>query len=86
MTITKEIVIDKIEVLEDGQLQIREATRIMDDGVMIAETYHRSVCAPGDDTSALPERVRSVAAAVHTPAAVAAFRAKLAKAKGVTPT
>lgn len=86
MALTKEVVTDRIEVLEDGTLQVRESTRIMEDGVVIAETYHRTTCAPGDDTSELPERVRNVAVAVHTADAVAAFRAKRAKARGETPT
>ena len=32
MAITKEIVVDKIETLEKGQVQIRTATKIMEDG------------------------------------------------------
>jgi hypothetical protein len=72
----KQIVVDKIEVLEDGQIQVRTATRIVEDGVVISTSFHRKVVAPGDDVSSEDVKVKSIAGAIHTPAAVANFRAK----------
>lgn len=70
---TEESVIDKIEVLEDGQIQIRRADRVLKDGVKIAETYYRHVIAPGDDLSKEDEKVKAVAEAVWTKEVKAAF-------------
>ena len=46
MAITKEIVADKIEVLEMGQVQVRTATKIMEDGNELNRTFHRHVLEP----------------------------------------
>ena len=46
MTITKETVVDKIEVLEMGQVQVRTATKIMEDGNELNRTFHRHVLEP----------------------------------------
>lgn len=78
MPITKEVVTDKIEVLETGVIQVRTATRIVEDGKVLAETYHRETIAPGDDVTGKPARVADVARAVHKPEVVADYRAKMA--------
>lgn len=64
MTITECSVIDKIEVLENGQIQVRQANKVLKDGVEIAKSYHRSVLAPGDDLTNQDPRVVAVALAV----------------------
>ena len=64
MSLTKETVIDKIEVLENGALQIRAAIRVLEDGQVLSQSYHRHVLQPGDDLSNETERVRAVATAV----------------------
>lgn len=61
MALTEESVIDKIEVLASGHVQVRRATRILRDGELIAETYHRHVLAPGDDVSTEHPRVAAIA-------------------------
>jgi len=48
---TEKVVIDKIEILEDGQIQIRMATKVFKDGVEVAKTYWRTVLAPDQDLS-----------------------------------
>jgi hypothetical protein len=73
--LTEQTIIDKIEILEDCQIQVRQARRIFDDGKKIAETYHRHVLAPGDDISKEDPRVILVAKVFHTPEVVAQFRA-----------
>jgi hypothetical protein len=47
MALTKESVIDQITVLEDGQIQVRRADKLKEDGVEIAKAYHRHVVVPG---------------------------------------
>ena len=82
MSLTKEIVVDKIEVLENGTVQVRTCTRIMEDGKQISGTFHRHVVAPGDDYSAEDARVKAICAATHTSAVVSAYQAAQA-AQGV---
>ena len=46
MALTKEIVVDKIEVLEKGQVQVRTATRVLVDGVQLSQAYSRHILVP----------------------------------------
>lgn len=74
--INKEVLIDKIEVIENGGVLIREVTRIVEDGNEISRSYHRSSLAPGADVSNQDPRVQAVCNAVWTPEVVAAFQAQ----------
>jgi hypothetical protein len=78
MALTEQKVIDKIEVVENGTLQVREATRIMKDGNQVAQTYHRFSFSPGSDISEMPANVQAIAAAAWTPAVIAAYEAQVA--------
>ena len=51
MALTKETVVDKIEVLELGQLQVRTATRVKEDGVQLSQSFHRHVVVPSTKDS-----------------------------------
>ena len=62
----EESVIDKIEVVETGHVQVRRADRVVRNGQVIATTFHRHVLAPGDDLSREDPRVRAVAQAAWT--------------------
>jgi len=67
MSLTKETVADKIEVVatEDGSVvQVRTATRIVEDGEVISSSYHRHVINSGDDYSSEPTNVQAVCSAV----------------------
>lgn len=75
MTLTKHNVIDMIEIVENGSVQVRTATRIVEDGQTISETFHRHVVAPGDDYSGEDARVQAICSAMHTPAVVEAYKA-----------
>ena len=46
MALTKETIVDKIEVMEMGQVQVRTATRIKEDGVELSSSFHRHVLVP----------------------------------------
>tara|TARA_R110000803_G_scaffold207752_1_gene275875 strand:- start:224 stop:502 length:279 start_codon:yes stop_codon:yes gene_type:complete len=50
MALTKETIVDKIEVLEKGQVQVRTATRVMEDGVELSSSFHRHVVVPSTKT------------------------------------
>ena len=46
MALTKETIVDKIEVLELGQVQVRTATRVLEDGTQLSQAYSRHVVVP----------------------------------------
>ena len=75
MALTEDTVIDSIDVLLDGQIQVRRADRIFRDGVEVSHIFHRHVVAPGDDLSLEDPRVAAVGAAMHTPEVIATFKA-----------
>jgi len=72
-------IVDRIEVVESGVVQVRTKTAIMEDGKQISGTFHRHVVAPGDDYSKQDARVKAICAATHTAAVVAAYKAAAAK-------
>ena len=75
MALTKETVVDKIEVLEMGQVQVRTATRVKEDGAVLSSSFHRHVVVPSTkasgswadtDISGEDSRVQAVANATWT--------------------
>ena len=68
-------IVDRIEVLENGCVQVRTKTAIKEDGVEISGNFHRHVIAPGDDYSGENVRVKAVCKATHTASVVAAYKA-----------
>ena len=76
MEITKQVIVDKIEVLENGTVQVRTATRVLEGGEILSSSYHRHVCAPDHvHTEDEDPRVHAICAAVHTEEVVAAYLA-----------
>jgi hypothetical protein len=75
MALTKEVVADKIEVVtgqkedDDGNMvdftsvQVRTATRIVEDGAVISQSYHRHVIQSDDDYSSEPANVQAICVA-----------------------
>ena len=83
MALTKETVVDKIEVLEMGQVQVRTATRVKEDGTLLSSSFHRHVVEPstktgdtwGDtDISKEDARVQAVATATWTDSVKTAYQ------------
>ena len=81
MALEKATLVDKIEVLEMGQIQIRTATRIKEDGKVISQSFTRSIVVPGDDLSGQDARVTAIANATWTSEVVSAYEALIAKQK-----
>jgi hypothetical protein len=75
MALEKKIVVDLIETLESGIVQIRTKTAILEDGKEISGKFHRHVITPGQDYSAEDAKVQAICAAIHTPEVVAAYEA-----------
>ena len=71
MALTKAVVADKVEVVtgqdEDGNdvtsVQVRTATKVLEDGAVISQSYHRHVIQSGDDYSAEPANVQAICVA-----------------------
>jgi hypothetical protein len=81
MALTEEKVIDTITVTENGIILYREATRILEDGVELSKTYHRSSLAPASDLTDVPANVVAIANVAWTPDVVAAYQASQVKAE-----
>ena len=75
MAITKQIVIDQITVTENGIILYREATKIIEDGVELTKTYHRTSLTPGQDLTGQPANVVAICNAAWTSEVVAAYQA-----------
>jgi hypothetical protein len=76
MALKKETKIDKIEVVENGIVQIRQATIISENGEEIARTYHRWIIAPGDNYSAQEQQVQDICKVAHTEEVINAYKAQ----------
>ena len=75
MALEKKVVVDLIETIENGCVQVRTKTAILEDGKEISSKFHRHVVAPGADYSAEDARVQAICAAIHTADVVAAYEA-----------
>jgi hypothetical protein len=75
MALEKVEIVDRIEVVENGSVQVRTKTVIMEDGKQISGAFHRHVVAPGEDYSGEDARVKAICAATHTAAVVSAYQA-----------
>jgi len=76
MALEKQVVVDKIEVIEVGVVQVRTATRIVEDGKVISTSYHRHTIAPGQDYSNEDARVQAICQATHTADVISAYQAQ----------
>lgn len=83
MALTKETVVDKIEVLEMGEVQVRTATRVLEDGVQLSSSFHRHYLEPSTkdsgswadtDISGEDARVQAVANATWTNSVKTAYQ------------
>ncbi|NDD85341.1 hypothetical protein EBZ38_13845 [bacterium] len=82
MALEKVQIVDRIEVVENGSVQVRTKTAILEDGKQISGSYHRHVVAPGADYSGEDARVQAICAATHTPEVIDAYKSATA-AQGV---
>ena len=81
MSLEKVISVDLIEVVENGCIQVRTKTAILEDGKQISGSFHRHVVAPGDDYSGEDARVKAICAATHTAVVVSAYKVTQAVAR-----
>jgi len=82
MALTENKQIDRIEVIENGIIQVRQATIIERDGEFVSRTFHRWVLTPDMDISDQEQKVKDICNAAWTPevkVAYEAFKAEQAK-------
>jgi hypothetical protein len=75
MALTQKIEIDRIEVVGDWNIQVRQATLIEKDGVFVSRTFHRWVLTPDMDISNQEQKVKDICNAAWTPEVKSAFEA-----------
>jgi hypothetical protein len=79
MALTKVEIVDRIEVIENGTIQVRTKTAIKENGIEISSKFHRHVVVPGADYSAEDAKVKAIAASIHTAGVIAAYVAATEK-------
>jgi len=82
MALTESTKIDQIEVTNDWNIQVRQATIIERDGEFVSRTFHRWVLTPDSDISDQEQKVKDICNAAWTPevkTAYEAFKAEQAK-------
>ena len=77
MTLDKQTKIDRVEVVENGTVQVRQATIILENGNQISRTFHRWCITPGEDYSTQEQQVQDICKVTHTPEVIAAYQAQL---------
>ena len=65
--LTEKKEIDRIEVMAEGAIQVRQATIIERDGEFVSRTFHRWVLTPDMDISDQEQKVKDIANAAWTP-------------------
>ena len=78
MSLTKTTTVDQITVTENGIVLYREAVRIMEDGNMISQTYHRSTLFPAQDLTGVPASVTAICNTAWTAEVISAYQAQYA--------
>jgi len=82
MALTESTKIDQIEIVNDWNIQVRQATIIERDGEFVSRTFHRWVLTPNSDISDQEQKVKDICNAAWTPevkAAYETFKAEQAK-------
>ncbi len=81
MALQETVEIDRIEIVGNGIVQVREATTITKNGEFFARQFKRWVLTPGQDLTGQPANVVAQCQAAWTPEVIAAYQAQLAAAR-----
>jgi hypothetical protein len=73
MALTENISIDRIEVVSDWNIQVRQATVITKNGEQVARSFHRWVLTPDSDISSQEQKVQDICNAAWTDEVKAAY-------------
>ncbi len=86
MALTENTSIDRIEVIEHGFIQVRQATIIERDGEFVSRTFHRWVLTPDSDISSQEQKVKDICNAAWTNEVKAAYETFKAEQSARLPT
>lgn len=78
MALQQQTVKGKLEILENGVIQVREDTYIIDDtnnSRVFGPRYHRYTLVPGQDVTGELQWIQRICNIVWTPAVIAAYQA-----------
>jgi hypothetical protein len=75
MALTEKIEIDRIEVVNDWNIQVRQATLIEKDGVFVSRTFNRWVLTPDIDITNQEQKVKDICNTAWTPEVRSAYEA-----------
>lgn len=67
------------QILEDGQIQVRRITRIMEDDKEISKIYHRHCVDPISDLQMEDDRTNLIAGAIYTAEFVRLYKEEKAR-------
>jgi hypothetical protein len=67
MALTERTEIDRVEVVQQWNIQVRRCTTIERDGEFVSRTFHRWVLTPDMDISGQEQKVKDIANAAWTP-------------------
>ena len=87
MALTENTSIDQIEIVEQWNIQVRQATIIERDGDFVSRTFHRWVLNPDSDISGQEQKVKDICNVAWTPEvrqAYETFKAEQANRVGVS--
>jgi hypothetical protein len=87
MALTESTKIDQIEVVNDWNIQVRQATIIERDGEFVSRTFHRWVLTPDMDISDQEQKIKDICNAAWTTEvrqAYETFKAEQAQRLGAT--
>lgn len=75
MALTERTEIDKIEVVQNFFIQVRQCTTIERDGQFVSNTFHRWVLTPDQDISGQEQKVQDICNAAWTDEVKTAYEA-----------
>lgn len=67
MALDKRTILDQIEVRKDGVIFVKELNQIVEDGVVLTSTPHRTVINPNEDITNAIDAVKKAASVFWTP-------------------
>jgi hypothetical protein len=73
MALIEKIEIDRIEVVQQWNIQVRQATTIEKDGVFVSKTFHRWILTPDMDIKNQEQKVKDICNAAWTPEVRSAY-------------
>jgi len=82
MTISSTTIIGKVEVLQNGTIQVRQDQVLTENNIEIGRVYYRYCLNPDDSLTNQDSMIQAIANAVWTPSVISAYKATLTVPQG----